>query len=100
MLESHSPEESRARLLSGQGTSGGLGEMIRRSQFSRSIYRDLVSRIDTAGGVERTFAARRKVLEACEATIQRLVCDRRYFARPTKTLFSHVRQHIALPAQC
>ena len=73
--------------------------MIRMYQFSRSIYRELVPRIDTSGGVERTFAARRKVLEACEATIQRLVCDRRYFARPTKTLFSEVREHFALAEQ-
>jgi hypothetical protein len=73
--------------------------MIRMYQFSRSIYRELVPRIDTSGGVERTFAARRKVLEACEATIERLVCDRRYFARPTKTLFSEVREHFALAEQ-
>jgi hypothetical protein len=73
--------------------------MIRMYQFSRSIYRELVPRIDTSGGVERTFAARRKVLEACENTIQRLVCDRRYFARPTKTLFSEVREHFALAEQ-
>jgi hypothetical protein len=68
-------------------------------QFSRSIYRDLVPRIDESGGVERTFAARRKVLEACESTIERLVCDRRYFARPAKTLFSEVRDHFALAEQ-
>jgi hypothetical protein len=68
-------------------------------QFSRSIYRDLVPRIDASGGVERTFAARRKVLEACESTIERLVCDRRYFARPAKTLFSEVREHFALAEQ-
>jgi hypothetical protein len=68
-------------------------------QFSRSIYRDLVPRIDASGGTERTFAARRKVLEACEATIERLVSDRRYFARPAKTLFSEVREHFALAEQ-
>jgi hypothetical protein len=68
-------------------------------QFSRSIYRDLVPRIDTSGDVERTCAARRQVLEACEATIQRLVCDRRYFARPAKTLFTEVREHFALAEQ-
>jgi hypothetical protein len=68
-------------------------------QFSRSIYRDLVPRIDASGGVERTFAARRMVLEACESTIERLVCDRRYFARPAKTLFSEVREHFALAEQ-
>jgi hypothetical protein len=68
-------------------------------QLSRSIYRDLVPRIDTSGGVEEAFAARRKVLEACEATIQRLVSDRRYFARPAKTLFTEVREHYALAEQ-
>ena len=68
-------------------------------QFSRSIYRDLVPRVDSSGGVERTLAARRNVLEACEATIQRLVSDRRYFARPAKTLFQEVREHFALAEQ-
>ena len=68
-------------------------------QFSRSIYRDLAPRIDTTGGVERTFRARQELLEACEATIQRLVSDRRYFARPAKTLFSEVREHFALAEQ-
>ena len=68
-------------------------------QFSRSIYRDLVPRIDASGGVEQTYAARRQVLEACEATIQRLVSDRRYFARPAKTLFTEVREHFALAEQ-
>jgi hypothetical protein len=78
--------------------SGGIGE-IRMYQFSRSIYRDLVPRIDSSEGVERTFAARRMVLEACEATVQRLVSDRRYFARPAKTLFNEVREHFALAEQ-
>jgi hypothetical protein len=68
-------------------------------QFSRSIYRDIVPRIDTSEGAERTFAARRKLLEACEATIQRLISDRRYFARPAKTLFTEVREHFALAEQ-
>jgi hypothetical protein len=68
-------------------------------QFSRSIYRELAPRIDTSGGVERTLAARQNLLAACEATIQRLVSDRRYFARPAKTLFSEVRENFALAEQ-
>src|ERR671910_1666483 len=68
-------------------------------QFSRSIYRDLAPRIDASGGVERTLAARRQLLEACEGTIQRLITDRRYFARPAKTLFTEVREHFALAEQ-
>jgi hypothetical protein len=68
-------------------------------QFSRSIYRDLVPRIDTTGGVERTFSARQHLLESCETTIHRLVSDRRYFARPAKTLFTAIRDHFALAEQ-
>jgi hypothetical protein len=68
-------------------------------QFSRSIYRDLAPRIDTSGGVERALGARQQLLKACEATIQRLVSDRRYFARPAKTLFTEVRDHFALAEQ-
>ena len=68
-------------------------------QLSRSIYRDLAPRIDASGGMERTLAARRQLLEACEGTIQRLISDRRYFARPAKTLFTEVREHFALAEQ-
>jgi hypothetical protein len=69
-------------------------------QFSRSIYRDLAPRIDTCGGsTERSLAARRQILDACEATIQRLVSDRRYFARPAKTLFTEIREHFVLAEQ-
>jgi hypothetical protein len=68
-------------------------------QFSRSIYRELAPRIDGDGGVEKTLAARQKLLEACEETIRRLVTDRRYFARPARTLFSEVREHFALSEQ-
>ncbi len=68
-------------------------------QFSRSIYRDLAPRIDKSGGIEQTFTARQKLLEACESTIQRLVSDRRYFARPAKTLFTEVREYFALGEQ-
>jgi hypothetical protein len=68
-------------------------------QFSRSIYRDLAPRIDASGGVERALAARQQLLEACESTIQRLITDRRYFARPAKTLFTEVREHFALAEQ-
>jgi hypothetical protein len=68
-------------------------------QFSRSIYRDLAPRIDVCGSDERTLRVRQELLEACEATIQRLVSDRRYFARPAKTLFTEVREHFALAEQ-
>ena len=56
-------------------------------QVSRAIYREL-SR-DIAGGREEHEA----VLHACEATIERLVSDGHYFARPARTLFRDLRPH-------
>jgi hypothetical protein len=62
-------------------------------QVSRAIYREL-SR-DVVGGREE----HEHVLRACEATIERLVADRHYFARPARTLFQDVRPHVAFNAQ-
>jgi hypothetical protein len=56
-------------------------------QFSRAIYRELSPRvIEDADGHNR-----QRLLDACEATMQRLLNDRRYFAKPTKSLFSEIR---------
>jgi hypothetical protein len=69
-------------------------------QFSRSIYRELAPRIDRLGsGDEARAAARHQLLKACEATINRLVTDHRYFARPVQTLFADVRDLFALSEQ-
>jgi hypothetical protein len=68
-------------------------------QFSRSIYRELGPRIDERGGVVQTSAARVQLLQACEATITRMMTDRRYFARPARTLFNEVRELFALSEQ-
>jgi hypothetical protein len=64
-------------------------------QFSRSIYRELAPLVDedTAG------EARHQLLDACEGTMQRLLNDRRYFARPTKTLFDDIRSCFPLSDQ-
>src|SRR5918995_3256027 len=66
-------------------------------RFSRSIYRELSDRV-VEDGCERVIA-RQQLLEACEATITRLAYDRRYFARPARTLFTEVREHFALAEQ-
>jgi hypothetical protein len=56
-------------------------------QFSRAIYRELAPRvIDDIDGRNR-----QRLLDACEETMQRLLNDRRYFAKPTKTLFNEIR---------
>jgi hypothetical protein len=65
-------------------------------QFSRSIYRELSPKI--VEGSE-SCARRQRVLDACESTMQRLVTDRRYFARPTKALFSDLRNHFPIGEQ-
>jgi hypothetical protein len=66
-------------------------------RFSRSIYRELAPRvIETQHGGK---SPRQQLLEACEATVERLAHDRRYFARPARSLFSEVRTHFAISDQ-
>jgi hypothetical protein len=66
-------------------------------RFSRSIYRELSPRVieSTAG----CGPARQELLEACESTIERLAHDRRYFARPARSLFERVRMHFSISDQ-
>lgn len=61
-------------------------------QFSRAIYRELKHEIE--GGPQGHAA----VLHACEGTIERLVGDRHYFARPARTLFQDLRPWFGLHA--
>jgi hypothetical protein len=68
-------------------------------RFSRSIYRELAPRIGTNDPTVCPAASRHKVVEACEATMRRMAYDRRYFARPAKTLFNEVREHFSLSDQ-
>lgn len=68
-------------------------------RFSRSIYRELGPLViedprDTTG-----CANKQKVLDSCEATIRRLAYDRRYFARPARSLFNEVRVYFAIGDQ-
>jgi hypothetical protein len=56
-------------------------------QVSRAIYREL-SR-DIAGHRDEHEA----VLHTCEATIERMVADAHYFARPARTLFRDLRPY-------
>ena len=69
-------------------------------QFSRAIYCELAPRIARREGDDEAHAAaRHELLKACEATIDRLVADYRYFARPAKTLFTDVRDLFTLAEQ-
>jgi hypothetical protein len=64
-------------------------------QFSRAMYRELARDVDPSLGAE----AHQHVLRACEHTIERLVNDRHYFARPTRSLFNDLRLYFPMSAQ-
>lgn len=64
-------------------------------QFSRAMYRELSSLIDPMHGPE----VARRVLAACEQTVERMATDREYFARPTRTLFLEVRRFVPMRQQ-
>jgi hypothetical protein len=67
-------------------------------QISRSLYRELCSEVasDRYGS---TVENRQQLLQACEASVERLVHDRHYFARPARTLFRDVRMLFPLSRQ-
>ena len=67
-------------------------------QFSRSIYRELAPRLVAKGGAT-ACESRQRMLDACESTMNRLADDRRYFARPTKALFSDLRNLFPIQEQ-
>lgn len=67
-------------------------------RFSRNIYRDLAPRIDAKNMTGRS-TARHRILKAGEATMRRLAYDRRYFARPARSLFGEIREEFALADQ-
>ncbi|CAN5235751.1 hypothetical protein BH24ACT23_BH24ACT23_03900 [soil metagenome] len=68
-------------------------------RFSRSIYRELAPRVVEDGNDDTGCRNRQAVLEACEGAIRRLSTDRRYFARPARSLFGEVRMHFAMTDQ-
>jgi len=65
--------------------------------FSRALYRDLKPRV--LPDPHQPGAVERRLLMACEATVERLATDRRYFARPARSLFSEVRYLFGPPDQ-
>ena len=67
-------------------------------QFSRSIYRELAPRLAHNGGAA-ACESKQRMLAACESTMNRLVVDRRYFAKPTKALFSDLRNLFPIQEQ-
>jgi hypothetical protein len=65
-------------------------------QFSRVIYRELAPYVLEDKSPTQTLTNRELVLRECEVAITRLMTDRRYFARPSRTLFNNVRPFFAI----
>jgi len=68
-------------------------------KFSRSIYRELAAGVIEDPADPTGCANKQRVLDACEGAMRRLAEDRRYFARPTRTLFTEVRTHFSMNDQ-
>ncbi len=68
-------------------------------RFSRSIYREIASAVVEDDRDSTGCRNKQAVLDACEETIRRLTYDRRYFARPARSLFNQVRVHFHLADQ-
>jgi hypothetical protein len=68
-------------------------------QFSRSIYRELAPHIMEGRVASPCETNHARVLRSCEAAIERMATDRRYFARPARTLFNDVRTYFPMHAQ-
>jgi hypothetical protein len=68
-------------------------------RFSRAIYRELACDIVEDPHAGRARVNHERVLRACEAAVERLATDRRYFAHPARTLFSDIRAYFPMNAQ-
>ena len=68
-------------------------------RFSRSIFRELGPRVVEDEWDLTGCRNKQRVLDACEAAIRRLTYDRRYFARPARSLFNDVRPYFSINDQ-
>ena len=67
--------------------------------FSRAIYRELSDEIIENQHCGRQYANHERVLQACEAAMDRLASDRLYFAKPARSLFREIRVYFPMTAQ-
>src|SRR5215210_2508381 len=83
------------------GGGNGNHTEVRRTmyRFSRQIYRELAPRVIEDPRDTTDCANKQKVLDSCEAAIRRLAYDRRYFARPARSLFNEVRVYFSMGDQ-
>src|SRR5579859_2941662 len=68
-------------------------------RFSRAIYREIADEIVEDPHAADPHTNHERVLRACEAAVERLATDRRYFAHPARTLFNDIRAYFPMSAQ-
>jgi hypothetical protein len=68
-------------------------------RFSRAIYRELADSIVEDPHTVGSRSNHERVLRACESAVERLATDRRYFARPARTLFCDIRAYFPMNEQ-
>ncbi len=68
-------------------------------QISRALYRELAEEILESPSRGTSSLNHQRVLAACESAISRMVHDRHYFARPTRTLFNDIRHYFPMSRQ-
>lgn len=68
-------------------------------RFSRSIYRELAADVVEDDRDPTGCRNKQAFLDSCEQVIRRMASDRRYFARPARSLFNQVRAHFSIGDQ-
>ena len=68
-------------------------------RFSRALFLEIKDLVDPHPDTISVPEARRRLLEACEDTIERLAREPRYFARPARSLFEEIRHLFPITQQ-
>jgi hypothetical protein len=68
-------------------------------RFSRAIFLEIKDQVDPHPDTLTVAQAKRRVLQCCEATIERLARDPRYFAKPSQSLFHEIRHLFPISQQ-
>src|SRR5213079_1686168 len=86
---------TRPRRFQGFVTARG----VRMYRFSRAIFVEIKDLVDPHPDTISAQEGRRRVLQCCEATIERLARDPHYFAKPSQSLFSEIRHLFSISDQ-
>jgi|SRR5215211_7094703 hypothetical protein len=68
-------------------------------RFSRAIFVEIKDLVDPHPETVTVAQAKRRVLQSCEATVERLARDPHYFAKPSQSLFQEIRHLFPITQQ-